>query len=573
MPPSEHDRVPPGGPRGGTGSEPTCRFVVLGDTHHFGREVAAQIRQINQLDADFVVHLGDYVAETEAGWQQIEPMLDLFESPLYMLPGNHDIYNEPTRRIYEARFGRTFYSFDFNAIHFVALDSELPLDSGERSLRIHGEQLAWLARDLERHDSAPLKFIFVHQPLWLNTDREVDSRECWMRDVHPILARHRVSAVFAGHLHKYIESPVIDGVGYYVTFSAGGRLFDPDECHGNFHHCSVVSACGKQWKLAVLCPGAIEPPDCVRIANPYTVRTLQAVNAVPTSLDRDSCGMPITIQITNVSADPVAYSAEPIGDVCPQWRFEPSRRSVRLLPGQSATLDFTATLAEPDRPYPGPKFAIDVDGLEQHTLRRTQVVPFGSSPQCRCPRAAGAATNVGQLDEAAWSACAGISLPYDATGQGRPDGPTDVRLGWDQKHLYLRVRCMEPHLQKLVCDAREDGGQTWYDDSIELYLPAGPDAWHHFVWNANGVLYYERNREPGKPDGPFAARTGHETDAWTLEAAFDMRWIGVSSPVRGAAIGFQIVRNRVAGHEECSLWAPTFGTNFTPEFFGKILLT
>lgn len=72
----------PAGRVGARGVMPTCRFVVLGDTHHFGREVAAQIRQINQLDADFVVHLGDYVAETEAGWQQIEPMLDLFESPL-----------------------------------------------------------------------------------------------------------------------------------------------------------------------------------------------------------------------------------------------------------------------------------------------------------------------------------------------------------------------------------------------------------------------------------------------------------------------------------------------------------
>ena len=212
MLPAEDAQIPPGGPRAMAHPDPTCQFVVLGDTHHFGREVIDQIRVINQLSPDLVVHLGDFVADTEAGWSQLEPMLDLFEPALYMLPGNHDIFNESSRRIYEARFGRTYYSFDHKTIHFVALDSEIPLGTRERSLRIHGEQLDWLARDLEQSDAAPLKFIFVHQPLWLNTDRQIDSRDWWMQDVHPLLAKHRVSAVFAGHLHKYIESPMIDGV-------------------------------------------------------------------------------------------------------------------------------------------------------------------------------------------------------------------------------------------------------------------------------------------------------------------------------------------------------------------------
>lgn len=572
MQPVEDAQIPAGGPRAKARPEPTCQFVVLGDTHRFGREVVDQIRQINQLAPDLVVHLGDFVADTEAGWCQLEPMLDLFEPALYMVPGNHDIFNESSRRIYEARFGRTYYSFDHKAIHFVSLDSEIPLGDCGRSLRIHGEQLAWLAHDLEQNDSAPLKFVFVHKPLWLNTDRQGDSREWWMRDVHPILAKHRVSGVFAGHLHKYIESPMIDGVRYYVTFSAGGRLFDPDECHGNFHHCSLVSVRGTRWNLAVLRPREIEPPDCVQMFNPYTVKALQGINAVPTLLDRDSCRMPITIDIANTSPHDIDYSAEPVTDLCPQWRFEPSKRRVRLSGGQSATLSFTGMLSQPDRPYPGPKFCVNVDGLENHTLQRTQIIPFGSAMQCRCSRTAIAPTIDGRLDDAAWSACETIGLSNNPTGQGPPAGTTDLRLAWDDRYLYLGVRCLEPLLENLVCDAREDGDQTGYDDSIELFLPAGLDAWHHFIWNANGVLHYERNQEPGNPEGHFMAKTGRDTDAWMLEAAFDMHWIGASSPSRDATIGFQIVRNRVANHKECSMWLPTFGTNFTPEFFGTILL-
>ena len=552
--------------------DPTCQFVVLGDTHHFGREVIDQVRVINQLSPDLVVHLGDFVADTEAGWSQLEPMLDLFEPALYMLPGNHDIFNESSRRIYEARFGRTYYSFDHKTIHFVALDSEIPLGTRERSLRIHGEQLAWLARDLEQSDATPLKFIFVHQPLWLNTDRQIDSRDWWMQDVHPLLAKHRVSAVFAGHLHKYIESPMIDGVRYYVTFSAGGRLFDPDECHGNFHHCSLVSVRGTQWKLAVLRPDAIKPPDCVRLSNPYTVKTLQAINAQPTMLDRPSCRMPITIDIANTAPHPIDYSAEPITDLCPQWRFEPSKNEVQLSGGQSATLSFTATLTQPDRPYPGPTFCVNVNGLEDQSLQRTQIIPFGSAMQYRCSRTANAPIIDGRLDDAAWSTCETIALANDPTGQDHPASPTDLRLAWDDRYLYLGVRCLEPCLDKLACDAQQNGDQTWYDDSIELFLPAGVDTWHHFIWNANGVLYYERNQKPGDPDGYFVAQTGRDADAWTLEAAFDMHWIATSPPVRGATIGFQVIRNRVANHKECSMWIPTFGTNLTPEFFGTALL-
>lgn len=562
--------IPPGGPRAQPHIEPTFQFVALSDTHQFTTKVADHIREINQLDPDFVVHLGDFTADSEQHWQQLEPMLDAFEPALFMVPGNHDIFDEPTRRLYEQRYGRTYYGFDHKGVHFIALDSEIPLENGTISLRIHGEQLAWLRHDLEQHDDTPLKFIFVHQPLWTSIGSDVDNHAMWMRDVHPLLAKHRVSAVFAGHLHKYIESPTVDGVRYYVTFAVGGKLFDPDECHGNFHHCSVVTVRGGRWKLAVLRPGAIEPSDCVQFANPDSVRVLHAIRAAPTAIDRQTWRMPIKIDINNPSGQRVDYSAEPIGANCPQWHFESLNSGVCVEGGQTATQSFTATLTDPNTPYPGPKFRVNINGPEDRPLARTVVVPFCANLQCHCTRTGTAAVIDGRLDDETWSRCETIGPMHTFDGQGTPAIPTEVRLAWDDRHLYLGVRCPEPDLAQLVCNVTESGGHTWFDDSMEFFLPAGPDDWHHFIWNANAILYYEFNLEPRDPPDLCVAQSGRERDAWTLEAAIDWQALGIIPPQEGALMGFQVVRNHIAGQAERSMWIPTFNANFCPKLFGAI---
>ena len=591
------DEIPPGGPRAILRDEPTFQFVVMADTHMYADDVAGQIGEINLLEPDFVIHLGDFVANTAQRWRRIEPMLEQFERPLFMVAGNHDIHDAESRRIYEGRFGRTYYSFDHKGVHFIALDSEIPVANGDSSYRIHGAQLEWLGHDLAAHDGARLKFVFVHQPFWLDYPPLEEMRALWMRDVHALLAKHRVSGVFAGHLHKFVESPAVDGVRYYVTFATGGKLFGPQEHLGNFHHCSVVTVRNDRWKLGVLRPASIEPATVVRHAHPSTVPVMLSLKAAPTAQAETSGRMPIEIAVRNPTTGTIEYAAEPILGACSQWRFSPPSRAGRVEAGATATIAFTAVPADGAEIYPGPRFRVAIAGLEERPVESELIVPFRTSRLCPCPCARTSPKIDGGLDDPAWGRRPPIGAFVTPTGEPAAGGPTEAFVTWDPDGLYVGIRCFDPDPSRLVLEIAEDGGETWRDDSVEVFLPRGHDDWHHFIWNADAVLAYDRNYQKGPPAGLRVARSGRQVNAWTLEAAFDWGEIDVE-PAPGAALGFQIVRNRmvrglyggrrvlrshhpgsvadpagrlVLGNER-TMWRPTFGINFRPEFFGTLRL-
>jgi hypothetical protein len=122
-----------------------------------------------------------------------------------------------------------YYSFDYGAAHFLALDSEE--DFGPTSA-----QYTWLLRDLESPAAqrATWRFAYVHRPPYssgLGHGSEYALREAWS----PLFERFGVDVVFAGHEHNYERSkPVRDytAVGgrfpvvYIVTGGGGKQLYE-----------------------------------------------------------------------------------------------------------------------------------------------------------------------------------------------------------------------------------------------------------------------------------------------------------------------------------------------------------
>jgi hypothetical protein len=120
--------------------------------------------------------------------------------------------------------------------------------------RIGPTQVEWLERDLEQHKSAQYIFVGVHAPLWAY--RHYSN---WMKDVHPLLERYHVRAVFAGHWHIYQRSGIIDGIRYYITGGAGGMQAMQDESGGEFFHYMYITIRDSVVSYAVLQPGAVHP--------------------------------------------------------------------------------------------------------------------------------------------------------------------------------------------------------------------------------------------------------------------------------------------------------------------------
>ena len=145
------------------------RFVVLGD-----RTGEAQPGVYERVWKDaaaegpaFVVSVGDTIQglndETaDAEWQQVEKILSSWARfPLYLAPGNHDIWSGRSEKLFRKYSGHApHYSFDYRQAHFTVLDNSL-------SDQLSAAELAFLEEDLKDHSERPLKFIVSHRPSWL----------------------------------------------------------------------------------------------------------------------------------------------------------------------------------------------------------------------------------------------------------------------------------------------------------------------------------------------------------------------------------------------------------------------
>jgi len=223
------------------------RFCILGDrTGGAHTDVYERVwEDVAAQHPDFAINTGDTIeggneATMLAEWQALRPLWSGLHFPIYFTPGNHDIWSEKSRQLFEKETGRpAFYSFDFQNAHFTVLDNSQTEDLGE-------EQMQFLARDLEAHKSSDPKFVFFHRPFWL-IPVKFQSREF---PFHQLIRRYGVRFVISGHTHRY-ESSVDDGVVYLEMCSSGGRLRGTGFADGWFFGYAVVRVSASSVDIAV----------------------------------------------------------------------------------------------------------------------------------------------------------------------------------------------------------------------------------------------------------------------------------------------------------------------------------
>jgi 3',5'-cyclic AMP phosphodiesterase CpdA len=179
------------------------------------------VSQINQLERDLVIHLGDICHSIPAlptHEQVVRNSRAIYggvEGEFYAAPGNHDIGDKPnafaaspivteaTHEMFLKYWGPTYQSFDRGNIHFVLLNTPA-LNSG---LPIEGEQKEWLEADLERsHQAGKRIFFFTHFPPFITSPDENEHYDnlgqparSWLLS---LLEKYEVEAWFCGHSHN-----------------------------------------------------------------------------------------------------------------------------------------------------------------------------------------------------------------------------------------------------------------------------------------------------------------------------------------------------------------------------------
>lgn len=197
-------------------------FLVMGDSGTDSPEQTALLQQmIAEPNVSKVIHVGDlaYMSGTFAQFESnyfglYAPLMSRL--PFFTAPGNHEylttgaapylaVHAAPACGVPAQDVGR-YYSFDWGDAHFVSLDSNLlPDDAGAR-------MLAWLDADLAATKKY-WKIAFVHHPPY-PTGAHLGDPLCALVEqrVNPIVERHGVQVVLAGHEHGYERSfPLVGG--------------------------------------------------------------------------------------------------------------------------------------------------------------------------------------------------------------------------------------------------------------------------------------------------------------------------------------------------------------------------
>lgn len=228
--------------------KPLFRFAVVADTHVtpvLDELIPPQVndrfkhatKAINNVSPAFVIHVGDMVHPIPASpnfpraAQMFKAGMADISAPFYAVPGNHDVGDKaadyvPTHticddyiRLYSENIGEHYYSFDVEDCHFVVINTSL-LNSG---LSLEAEQRRWLESDLIAHAGRRI-LMFIHYPPYLvskdepgHYDNLDEPGRGWLLGQ---LERHKVQAVFTGHVHNFFFNRHIDTEIFVLPSSA-----------------------------------------------------------------------------------------------------------------------------------------------------------------------------------------------------------------------------------------------------------------------------------------------------------------------------------------------------------------
>lgn len=172
-------------------------------------------------------------------------------------------------------------------------------------------------------------------------------------------------------------------------------------------------------------------------------------------------------------------------------------------------------------------------------------------------------------DDPAWSnmpAATGFSVLGDGFTVAKQ---TRFQACWDDSAFYAAVNCEEPDVAEMKLHVR-DGGDTWLDDGVEVFLqPASGGQVYQFVVTAGGA----RGSGEGAPDMlKYQAGSGVGPGSYALEIRIPYELVG-ATPRAGDRWRGNVCRNiftTVSGGDKFTSWAPLQRRFLEPERFAAI---
>jgi len=206
----------------GQSDDSDVTFIALGHVYGDYDALNLSIPLIEKENPDFVIFLGDSLAAPDNSWDELKSFVDKISSPVYFVPGNHDVYVNGTRGNYLEKMSEDlYYNFSVGGIDFVSLNT---VTDDIALYDLSYEQVGFMESIYE--GSANKKIIFMHHCLFYNYDNQfcnsrpfIDNNN-W-NNIIPAIKENTI-AVFVGDVG--INEPYFgyeeDSVSYFgVGFS------------------------------------------------------------------------------------------------------------------------------------------------------------------------------------------------------------------------------------------------------------------------------------------------------------------------------------------------------------------
>ena len=193
------------------------KILAFGDSGGGGSDQYTLLKHMFAFPAQLIIHTGD-LAYTSGTINQFEDTVftvyaELFKNvPFFPAAGNHEYETDqaaPFRAVFALPGNEKWYSYDWGRIHFSVLDTE----------QDYATQMKWLDADLAA-SKAPWKIVYLHKPPYSSGDHGSDTKLRGL--LAPVVEKHGVQLVMAGHDHHYERMKPQNGVMYIVT-GGGGR--------------------------------------------------------------------------------------------------------------------------------------------------------------------------------------------------------------------------------------------------------------------------------------------------------------------------------------------------------------
>ena len=353
-------------------------FAIIGDKtgggqgnwHIFDRA----IEEINELNPDFAITIGDHIQgyiedldTIKSMWNEYIEHISKLNIPAFLVPGNHDITNTIMYNYWKENLGKTYYSFDYKGCHFLVLNTEEhqapDKEAAEKAL------LDFALNDIQKNREARHFFVFMHKPLWIDSNKWGTIEEA-LKGIK--------ATVFAGHWHQLMYEKK-DDITYIVIGSTGAGITEIEVPQlGVFHHFAMVSVEDREANIAIIKPGNILPEN-ISVRETHQRLRDSWVKFKPEMplppITGETVNGKLIATIKNKADKPIIAKISMIGDDDALWKIRPREMVIKASPGEESQSVFELIYSV-DSISTHPKYVVEGYYAENLLGRQEEFVSF-----------------------------------------------------------------------------------------------------------------------------------------------------------------------------------------------------